>query len=403
MAKNQINFTKAAIDGLPLPNKGQRAAYLDSKTNGLQLRVTSTGVKTFSLHRRVKAGSLERVTLGRYPDMTVENARKEAARLNALIVQGINPNSDARALKTETTLRGLFGDFLKNRRNKRGAYLSDKTKRTYNYDFELYLGKWANHKLSQFKQTDFGKLHTAIGKTHPTTANRVIAMSSSLFNYANERKLFTGTNPAMGIKKFPEDSRDRFIQGDELPAFFKALSEEQNDTMRDYFLLSLLTGARRSNVLAMRWDELNLDRGEWRIPTTKNGKPQTVTLAVEAVEILRERQGWNAEWVFPGIGSSGHLVEPKKGWKRLLGRAGLEDLRIHDLRRTLGSWQAKNGASLAIIGKSLNHKSTSTTGIYARLDLDPVRESVDRATHAMLVAGGVKKSADVLPLKQNRG
>ena len=95
-------------------------------------------------------------------------------------------------------------------------------------------------------------------------------------------------------------------------------------------------------------------------------------------------------------------MEPKKGWKRILERAGIEDLRLHDLRRTLGSWQAKTGASLAIIGKSLNHKNQNTTAIYARLDLDPVRDSVNTATSAMMVAAGLKNSADLVKLSQKR-
>ncbi len=398
MADNKLSFTKAAIDSLPTPIAGQRSTYHDTKTNGLQLRVTHTGVKTFSLLRRVKAGSLERVTLGRYPDMTVEQARKEAARLNALLVQGINPNTDSRALKTETTLAQLFEDFLKHRRNTRGAYLSATSKQSYRSNYEQHLSKWGNRKLSQFKDTDFGQLHTKIGKDRPTTANRVMALSASLFSHAKERKLFKGINPAMGIRKFPENKRDRFLQSDELPMFFKALAEEPNENLRDYFLISLLTGARRANVMAMQWDQLHFDRAEWRIPTTKNGEPQTITLTAEAVEILKARQGINDTWVFPGVGKSGHLEEPKKGWKRVLERAGIENLRIHDLRRTLGSWQAKTGASLAIVGKSLNHKSPSTTAIYARLDLDPVRDSVDRATNAMLIAAGVKQGGDVVKI-----
>jgi len=396
----RFSFTKPQLDALPEPSPGERVIYHDTNKNaaGLQLRVTSTS-KTFFIQKRVD-GKPERVTIGKFPDYSIENARKEAARLTALIAQGINPNTDARALKTETTLQELFDDFLKHRRNKRGAYLSEKTKRSYRYDFGLYLGKWGKRKLSQFKDTDFGKLHAEIGKEHPTTANRVIAMASSLFSYANEKKLFKGMNPAQGIKKFPETKRERFLQSDELPAFFTALAEEQNEALRDYFLISLLTGARRSNVQEMQWRQINFDRAEWRIPTTKNGEPQTVTLSAEALEILRNRKTDDAGvWVFPGTGATGHLVEPKKAWRRVLDRAGIDDLRIHDLRRTLGSWQAKTGASLAIVGKSLNHKSPSTTAIYARLDLDPVRESVDRATGAMLAAAGIKPAGEVIEIK----
>ena len=200
--------------------------------------------------------------------------------------------------------------------------------------------------------------------------------------------------------------------------------------------------------MAMRWNQINLDEGIWRIPVTKNGTPQNVTLSPEAAAILKTRKETaDGVYVFPGGGNSGHLIEPKKGWQRIFDRdeltqlasrieaAGgkfvekdvealadalerarktakrlkvdtegirMNDLRIHDLRRTLGSWQAKQGASLAIIGKSLNHKSQQTTAIYARLDLDPVRASVNQATAAMMEAGGMKKSADVKPIQKAR-
>jgi integrase len=195
----------------------------------------------------------------------------------------------------------------------------------------------------------------------------------------------------LGIRKFPEKSRDRFLQASELPRFFKALNEEPNETLRDYIFISLLTGARRSNVLSMRWNELNLEQGTWKIPRTKTGDSQTVTLTTEAIEILKARKKETSSvFVFPGSGRTGHLVEPKTGWRRILERAGIKDLRIHDLRRTLGSWQAITGSSLPIIGKSLNHKNASTTQIYARLNLDPVRESVQKATVAMIKAGNRK-------------
>ena len=203
----------------------------------------------------------------------------------------------------------------------------------------------------------------------------------------------------------------------------------------------------------MRWKDVSLERAEWRINRTKNDDPQTVNLTSEAVEILKGREpGRDARFVFPGDGKSGHLLEPIKGWRRVLRRASalgfvravaaaddwstdmaldaealalsnpketfedhaaiakqhgiqidqfiLEDLRIHDLRRTLGSWQAKMGASLAIIGKSLNHRNVATTAIYARLDQDPVRQSVQGAASAILRAGGWKKNGTVVSLKK---
>lgn len=400
MAKT-VKLTMAAIKALPMAEPGKREVYkLESDgaiITGLELRVSSSGVKTFSILRRKKNGSPERFTIGRFPEITPEQVKDMAGQIAVTLRKGESVRATG---KNETTLGDLFDDFLQNKRTRNG-HLSEKTKQNYKSDFSRYFGKLAKKKLSEVKDTTLAKIHSTTGKTAPYGANRALALISSLYSYARERKLFTGQNPAQGIKKFPEDSRDRFLQSDELPRFFQALAEEENETIRDYVLLSLLTGARRSNVLAMQWAEVNLDRGEWRIPTTKNGTPQTVTLSPEAIDVLTNRKpSERAQFVFPGDGKSGHLIEPKKGWKRLLERAGIDDLRIHDLRRTLGSWQAKSGASLAIIGKSLNHKNTSTTAIYARLDLDPVRESVNTATSAMMAAAGLKESADVVKLKK---
>jgi integrase len=174
----------------------------------------------------------------------------------------------------------------------------------------------------------------------------------------------------------------------------------------DFILLALLTGARRANLCAMRWREINLADSVWRIPDTKNGTPQNVTLCPEAVEILKARQeATPGGFVFPGPGASGHMVEPKNAVIRVMERAGIpygsndpNGVTLHDLRRTLGSWQARTGASLAIIGKSLNHKSQQATAIYARLDLDPVRASVNTATAAMMEAGGMKEAAEVVSM-----
>lgn len=239
----------------------------------------------------------------------------------------------------------------------------------------------------------------------PGAANRTLALIGAMFGKAAALG-FTGPNPARGVKKFPSHSRERFLHADELPRFFKAVSEEPNGTMRDFVWLALFTGARRANVQAMRWDQLNLERGTWRIPQTKSGDPQTVHLPAPALEILKRRQAESESdeadsknpWVFPGRGRSGHLEEPKGAWNRICERAGLGvglkgGVVIHDLRRTLGSWQAATGANLPVIGKSLGHKQQNTTAIYARLDLDPVRQAVDKATAAMLAAAEAKEQS----------
>ena len=183
------------------------------------------------------------------------------------------------------------------------------------------------------------------------------------------------------------------MQPYELPRFFEALQLEENITIRDCIWILLLTGVRKGNGLAMRFDEINFISKEWRIPDTKNGEALTIPLSDQAMEILIDRQNAaTSEFVFPSDSSSkGYIQDLKKAWVRILKKAKLKDLRIHDLRRTLGSWQVATGASLPIIGKSLGHKTQQATAIYARLNLDPVRESVNKATSAMFALSNKDK------------
>lgn len=413
----RFNFTKPALERLPLPAAGQRATYHDTKQPGLTLRVTAAGAKSYCIQKRINR-RVERVTLGKFPGMTIEQARNAAAKTLGTVATGANPAEIKRGKRQELTLTDLFNEYMSRRAafNKR----ADKPEAL----FKLYLSHWGGRKISSIKHEEVDRLHKNIGRevsrkgtTKQVTANSVLKLLHVMFNQAiTVWRIYQGDNPAHGIAKFPEKSRDRFLQADELPRFFDALAAEGNPTIRDFVLVSLLTGARKSNVLEMRWEEISFDRQEWRIPETKNGEPQTVTLAPEAVEILKARKARAVvgnPYVFPGtprkkpgpgeVAAPQPLKEPKSGWKRILNRAGIAegDLRLHDLRRSLGSWQARTGASLSVIGKSLNHKNTSTTAIYARLDLDPVRQSVDTAVAAMLAAGGVKEPT-VVPLKARK-
>jgi integrase len=203
----------------------------------------------------------------------------------------------------------------------------------------------------------------------------------------------TGENPCNGITKFKTRSRERFIRPDEFERFFNTLKTVTNIPFRDYVYLSLFTGARQGNILSMRWDQIDFDLGLWHIPITKNKESQTVPLTDLAIRILKERNENKTSdiWVFPSTGASGHLVEPKTAWAKFLGNAKLEDLRLHDLRRTLGSYMAMNNQSLQIIGKVLGHKSSAATQIYSRLSSDPLKHAMEAAQASMA------NSTDLLP------
>jgi integrase len=362
------------------------------------------------------------VKLGTFPDMTVEQARNAAERILGDFAKGLNPAAKKREEKKKQILGDAYAQYWDLHVEPQGIKRAEDLKALW----QRFLGPlpdmpakkhgrkrtkhpagvdWSKRKLEAIGADDVKALHAAIGrKGQRIAANRVVELLSAIYNDARGRG-YPGDNPAAGVEPFKETKRKRFIgeqDPDELPRFFKALAGDTSEDFKHFVLLSLLTGARRENVLGMRWQDINLQAAKWDIPDTKSGEPQLVALVPEAVEILAKRKPQTDGFVFPATSRTGYMTPPKKRWRALLKRAAVKNLRVHDLRRSLGSWQAISGASLAIIGKSLGHKSPDATMIYARLHLDPVRASLATATSAMLEAAGVKKPAKVLKLRQVR-
>ena len=395
----KVALTKARLDALPVPAKGRTYIY-DAKTPGLAVCVTATGSKTFYLYRWLNSRP-QRIRIGRTSDLSLEQARAEAQKLTGLMAQNINPQDAKRAARRELTFGAVFADYMER--------YSKPYKKSWQQDqdqYDRYLKPLAGRKVSALTQADIQRLHVHVGREHGHyAANRTLALVSTVFN----RNAADVPNPARGVKRFKEQSRDRVLDREELRRFFAALQDEPSEAWRDFFAVALLAGARRANTLAMRWADLDLDRGLWRIPAAdaKGGEPLICILAPPVVEILRRRASDNGKslFVFPSTGKSGHLQEPKKAWHGIMAAAGLlnadgkNDVRVHDLRRTLGSWQSDAGASLSIIGKSLGHKNVATTAIYARLDVDPVRKSVNTAAAAIMEAGNGRK---MLPAPKKR-
>lgn len=368
-------FTQTALRKL-VGRQGERLTVHDDKTPGLRAELREGGRVSFYLFKRMPGGGPIRKRLGGFPELTVEDARLHAANALGDMAKGINPAKASRDRRREATVKELFSHWIENH-----AKPHKKTWREDERQYEVYLSAWKNRKLSDVTPAEVQALCSKLGEKHGRyTANRVLSLLRAAFNEA-EKIGYRGPNPAAGIKRFKETSRDRFLQVEELPRFFEAVAAEPNATLRDFFLLALFTGARRSNVCAMRWEQIDLMRGEWRIPDTKAGRPQVVYLPEPALRLLAERKkaAGKCPWVLPSRGESGHLTEPKTAWKRLTTHAGIKNLRIHDLRRTLGSYQAIQGASLTIIGASLGHSQAQTTQVYARLTTNAVAESVNKA------------------------
>ncbi|UTV79781.1 tyrosine-type recombinase/integrase [Acidithiobacillus sp. YTS05] len=395
----KMNFTKASLSTLE-PILGKRRRVYDEKQKGLAVYISPAGTKTFYCIRKVD-GRVEEIRIGDAATVTIETARTTAAGIINQIAAGTNPAEQRRIKKAEMTFSDLFSEWVKDCRAKGKKSLSNDER-----NFRLHLQEIAKKKLSDIERQHIRALHRKVSTGAGIyQGNRVLALVRAVFNFGiNTLDIPRLGNPAAGLKMNREESRDRRLHPDEMPRFFEALAAEESPDVRDYVMLSLLTGARRSNVLAMHWKEINLERKTWTIPGSKAkaGDSIAVPLTDAAIEVLQSRAETSGAqgWVFPGPGKTGHLVEPKKGWKRLLQRAGIDDLRIHDLRRSLASFQIDAGVSLAVIGKGLGHHSQQTTAVYARLAQDPVADAWQRGTDAILVAAGVKKPVEVTPMKK---
>jgi hypothetical protein len=272
MPQTRINFTKAALAALPTAAPGQRYSVYDHRRRGLCLLTTSRGVKTFYVLRKYK-GRTERVLVGRFPETTIEQARRRAGQVNSALDGGINPNELKRQERGELTVHALYLESME-----RHARPHNRRPDKAEYHYAKYLSEWGAHRLSTVTRADVQSWHARLGRNHGTrTANIAVTLLRSLFNRAKDWEFFAGENPTRGIRKFKEHSRERFLHPDEIKRFLEALRAEVDTDARDFFLLLLFAGARKSDVLRMRWCDVNLESGVWTIPsrvgTSTLGRP----------------------------------------------------------------------------------------------------------------------------------
>ena len=393
MTEKKITFSDFHLTKIR-NDTGKRVIFFDTKQPGLALRVTPTGARTFCFMAwDTTRGRSVDVTIGKYPKVSLADGRRLAQELAKRLAMGEDIVGQSQAERTEPTLDEAFDRWvIKKAARGRTSWTVDKLR----YDKHVK-PRFGSRKVGDITTRQIENWFLDLPKTSglsTTSANRCLVVIRTVFN----QELRTYPNPCNGVHLNREESRERFLRPAELPAFFAALESEQTSAhLRDFIHLALYTGARKSNLLAMRWSDIDFDLGHWAIPAadSKNRTSMTLPLIPAAIEILERRWVENQNrkqsslFVFPAINPQGkttHMTDIRDGWTSLLKRAGIENFRLHDLRRSLGSWQTITGASTAIVGRSLGHKSTQATAVYARMHLDPVRESVGRAVEAMRAA-----------------
>ena len=379
----RISFTKANIEHIKPPKTGRKIVWDESRRK-LCVRVTENGAKTFYYVTKYK-GKAEWNKLGRYPDMQPGAARVRADKKAGEYAEGRNPAQEKREEKAEWDVETTYKMYRKRNEQKGG-----KSVETIDGYWKLHYSKWASRRLSQVTGGMAEKLQDRILEDRSgATANRVIATGRALFNFAIKRKAsgFDGPNPFDGIEKQPEKRRKTRLRMSQIPAFFNALSGV-SQSMQDFILLALWTGRRAGDLKTIRWVDLDLDGGTWLIPDTKAGEPQEVALSLPAIEILaRRKKQTKGKWVFPSRAKSGHIEEYKKAWQQVRDEAGLDGLRLHDLRRSLSSFAQENRISASVAGAQLGHKDPSTTmKHYTDIALYVQRDAVNVVAQAILEA-----------------
>lgn len=369
----KIAFTERRLAQMERPASGARYAY-DSEEPGLCVRLTPSGA-AFVFYRW-HHGRPGRITIAKVGEIPLRQARAIAAGYRGDLARGIDVFEVARHSKVQgkpPTLASAYEAHLARPDMRRS------TSRDYASLWKTWIpARLKNRPLAEITQPELRKLHVEVGAKHPRTANKVLAMLSVLFAQHGRRH----DNPAAGIPRYREEPRQRVLSIAELRRLREAI-EVEHEPWRGFFMLAMLSGARRGALQRMRWDDVDLDAATWRIPAewSKNRRVLTVALASEAVAILRGLYGvrGGSPWVFPSSSKAGHLTEPKKAWARIAKRAGIGGAVIHDLRRTLGTAVAADGGSPAIIQAVLGHISAQSARSYLHLSAEMARGAIEKA------------------------
>jgi integrase len=243
---------------------------------------------------------------------------------------------------------------------------------------DIILKKYGRMKVESISAFDLQKLHSELQET-PYRANRVRALLSKMLNLAVQWG-WRSDNPVIGVEKYQEYKRHRWLDAEEAQRLFSALGTYYNQSVANAIRLLLLTGSRRNEALHATWEQFDLEKGVWTKPahTTKQRRMEHLPLSSQVIEMLKSMKAEaDSSFLFPGKVPGKPLQEIKKAWDTIRKKAGLPDVRLHDLRHTYASHLVSSGLSLSIVGKLLGHTQASTTQRYAHLADEPLREATE--------------------------
>ena len=377
----QAKITKSSVDSIDPTDRDQ--FIWDTELPGFGLKVTPSGVRSYVFQYSVN-NRTRRITIGRHGvTKTADEARREAIKMKGRVADRKDPAEERTQERLAPTLEELAVRYLE-------EHASVKKKKLSAQSDERNLRNHILPELGRMRVVDIDRSHVA--KFHygmrskPGAANRCVSLLSKIFNLAEIWGVRTdGTNPTRHIEKYPEKRIERYLSEAELSRLSSVLAEAAEEgehaSVVAAIRLLIFTGCRRNEILTLKWDYVDFAAKCLRLPDSKTGA-KLVPLGAPALEVLAnlERLDGNP-YVLPGQKCGAHYVALEKRWRALRKRAGLEDVRLHDLRHSFASMAAAMGESLYLIGSLLGHSNPSTTSRYAHLSDDPRRAAAERISN----------------------
>jgi len=386
-----MRITKNMVDKIEPPKDKNQAFYRDDQLKGFAVRITSAGVKSFVIEKLINR-KVRRITLGRYGEITVEQARKEAQKLLGKIATGIDPIAEKQSAKASIiTLNEVFEDYLHARKS-----LKPKTLYDYKNTLRVAFQDWLNKPILSITKDKVAKHHEKLGQKHGGAyANQAMRLLRALFNFSasqyedtSGRSLIT-ENPVKRLSQarawYRVERRQTFIKSHELAAWSKEVFHLKNETLRDYLLLILFTGLRRQEAAQLQWDQIDLKAKTLTILYTKNSQTHTLPLSDSLHDLFSRRKELSkSKFVFPGSGKEGYIIEPRKQMARVIEATGIQ-FTVHDLRRTFITIAESLDIPAYALKRLLNHKmSGDVTAGYIILDVERLRKPMQMVSDFIL-------------------
>lgn len=375
-------ITKRSVDAAAPTDK--EFFLWDEELKGFGLRVYPSGRKMYLAQFRA-GGRLRRVNIGLHGAMTPDLARTEAMKYLSQVRLGADPAGERDRRKASPTMKEFGQRFLDEHV---ASHCKPSTQAEYKRSVELFINpKLGSHRIIDVTRADVVEMHQSL-KATPYQANRTLGVLSIMFSVAHTWGVRTdGMNPCWKVKRYKEVKRERYLTPDELARLGKVLRETSAESEAAFCIqLLLLTGCRLGEIQKLKWEYVDLDAGLLRLPDSKSGA-KLVAIGQAVVDVFKTIPKVKGNpYVITGAIKGQHLTDMQKPWRRLRKRAGLDDLRIHDLRHSFASDALQLGQDLTMIGRLLGHTQVQTTARYAHLKTDPIRAAANKVSEAIALA-----------------